>query len=275
MARPRKEGLDYFTLDTDFMDNRKVRRLIRACGPGSILILVKLLCNIYGKHGYYILWDDDMPFDIADQLVGVSEGAVSELVNKATQIGFFDQRLFTQYKVLTSREIQVRFLAATQKRIRVGIPDKWNLYSGFGRVSASETPVSGEETEFLTPESTQSKVKKSKEEKRKIFDDFRKKYPGTKGGLNREFDNFQKKYRNWSDILPLLTPALEKQIAWRAQAETFGEFIPPWKHLKTWLNQGDWELELPQLSKQSQKDGSQDLSNRSAYSAHHQTRANG
>ena len=37
-----------------------------------------MLCNIYKDEGYYIVWDEDLPFVIAD-IVGVSEGAVKEM----------------------------------------------------------------------------------------------------------------------------------------------------------------------------------------------------
>ena len=88
-GRPTKQGIDYFPLDVGFFSDVKVRKIARACGPQSTSILICLLCNIYKDEGYYILWDEDLPFVIADT-VGVSEGAVKEVLTKAVQVGFFD-----------------------------------------------------------------------------------------------------------------------------------------------------------------------------------------
>ena len=80
MARPTKKGLDYFPLDVDFLSDLKVRRIIKACGKEAVHILVALLANIYRDEGYYVLWDDDLAFLVADE-VGTKEGTVEELGN--------------------------------------------------------------------------------------------------------------------------------------------------------------------------------------------------
>lgn len=115
MARPTKQGIDYFSFDVDFFSDVKIRKISRACGSQSTSILICLLCNIYKDRGYYILWDEDLPFVIAD-IVGVSEGAVKEVILKALQVVFFDQELYEKYKILTSNGIQSRFKAAVYKR---------------------------------------------------------------------------------------------------------------------------------------------------------------
>ena len=120
IARPIKQGLDYFSFDVDFYDNLKIRKIMRACGPGGGSILTCLLCTIYRNKGYYILWDQDLPFDIADK-VGVSEGAVSEVITKAVQVDFFDDYQFQTNGILTSEEIQKRYKAGTLKRHEVVI----------------------------------------------------------------------------------------------------------------------------------------------------------
>lgn len=67
-----------------------------------------------------------------------------------------------------------------------------------------------------------------------IFDAARKLYPGTVYGLDVEFDRFCKWYKkDWRDIIPLLIPAIEAQIKWRASKKGF---VAEWKYFKTWLN---------------------------------------
>ena len=102
-------------MDVGFFTDVKIRKISRACGSQSTSILICLLCNIYKDEGYYILWDEDLPFVIADT-VGVSEGAVKEVLIKSLQVGFFDQKLYGKYKILTSSGIQKRFLIATYQR---------------------------------------------------------------------------------------------------------------------------------------------------------------
>ena len=85
-----------------------------------------------------------------------------------------------------------------------------------------------------------------------MFEDFRKKYPGTKRGLETELENFLKK--NDPEVVQQLLPALMKEIEWRIEAEQQQEFVAPWKNLSTWINQKCWEQEFPRInSKQNNK----------------------
>lgn len=129
---------------------------MRACGPASGTILSCLLCNIYRWKGYYILWDEELPFDISDQ-VGVSEGSVTETMNKALQVCFFDPGQYEKNKILTSDEIQRRFLNSTQKRVESFIDANYLIKGVINGVNSTETKVSG-------IRSTQSIVKESKGE---------------------------------------------------------------------------------------------------------------
>lgn len=91
--------------------------------------------------------------------------------------------------------------------------------------------------------SPKSSVEKSNKEYMSIFDSARKLYPGTKRGNETEFRNFQKKHTDWKEVLPLLEPAIQNQIAWRKSAKE-KEFRPPWKNFKTWINNRCWEDEV-------------------------------
>lgn len=114
-GRPTKQGIDYFPVDVSLFSDVKIRKISRACGAQSVSILICLLCNIYKDCGYYIQWDEDLPFVIADE-VGVAEGAVREVLVKSLQVGFFDKELYEKYQILTSSGIQKRFFLATYQR---------------------------------------------------------------------------------------------------------------------------------------------------------------
>jgi len=83
---------------------------------------------------------------------------------------------------------------------------------------------------------------KPKEDKLSAFDSARKIYPGTKRGNTTEFNNFVKKHKDWKAVLPLIEPAIRKQITWRANAN--GAFRPIWKIFSTWINNRCWEDEM-------------------------------
>lgn len=159
MARPTKKGLDYFPLDVDFLSDLKVRRIIKACGKEAVHILVALLANIYRDEGYYVLWDDDLAFLVADE-VGTKEGTVEELVRKAVQVKFFDKDIFDKYSVLTSKGIQNRYILATKERKKVELEFKYLLTN---EVNRSNISIDGRNNSVNQGNNQQSKVKESKE----------------------------------------------------------------------------------------------------------------
>ena len=159
MARPTKKGLDYFPLDVDFLSDLKVRRIIKACGKEAVHILVALLANIYRDEGYYVLWDDDLAFLVADE-VGTKEGTVEELVRKAVQVKFFDKDIFDKYSVLTSKGIQSRYILATKERKKVELEYKYLLTN---EVNRSNISINGRNNSVNQGNNQQSKEKKSKE----------------------------------------------------------------------------------------------------------------
>lgn len=162
MARPNKQGIDYFPFDVDFFSDIKIRKIARACGSQATSILICLLCNIYKDKGYYILWDEDLPFVIADT-VGVSEGAVKEVILKALQVDFFDQDIYKKHNVLTSLGIQKRFKSAVYKREKIEYIEEYIVSDVIKIVSDVKNQVSD-------VRSTQSKVKKSRVKKSKEND---------------------------------------------------------------------------------------------------------
>ncbi|APB84640.1 DUF4373 domain-containing protein [Lactiplantibacillus plantarum] len=137
MARPIKKGIDYFNLDVDFLRDIKVRKIMRACGNQSIAVLICLLCNIYQDEGYYMTWDADMRFLVADD-IGAKESAVQDVVLKASEVGFFDAEIFKQEKILTSKRIQENYKLASRQKKDSSILNQYRL----SRVSNTDNGVS-------------------------------------------------------------------------------------------------------------------------------------
>lgn len=126
MARPLKQGLDYHPLDVEFYREIKVRQLNHAFGPISTVILLTLLGAVYKDRGYYAEWNDDLCFLVAVDSFSTEE-VVRAVVKKALAVGLFDQDCFSAYGILTSKEIQRHYLAATYKRKGVNMVAEYFL----------------------------------------------------------------------------------------------------------------------------------------------------
>lgn len=159
-GRPTKQGIDYFPMDVGFFTDVKIRKISRACGSQSTSILICLLCNIYKDEGYYILWDRDLPFVIADT-VGVSEGAVKEVLIKSLQVGFFDQELYEKYKILTSSGIQKRFLLATYQRKETAIIPEYLINCANNSINCTINSINHNDNE-----QSKSKVKVNRKKRK-------------------------------------------------------------------------------------------------------------
>lgn len=158
-GRHSKQGIDYFPVDVGFFTDIKIRKISRACGANSISILLCLLCNIYKDEGYYILWDEDLPFVIAD-MVGVSEGTVKETLLKALQVNFFSKEMYDKYKILTSYGVQKRFLLATYQRKETEIIPKY-------LINCTNNAINCANNSIVCTENEQSKVKVNRKNKLK------------------------------------------------------------------------------------------------------------
>ena len=102
MARIKKQGLDYFPLDTDFMKQRTVRRLMKLQGDRAFTVLLSALSAIYGGEGYYVHIDDAFCEDLATDLYDTDARQVKDILQTAITLGLFDERLYREYGILTS-----------------------------------------------------------------------------------------------------------------------------------------------------------------------------
>ena len=165
MARPLSRGIEYYPLDVDFLNDLKIKKIMKSCGPNSIAIIILLLGNIYGDEGYFMKWDEDVCFLVADA-VGAKEVYVKEVLKKCLQVDLFSSELFEKFKIITSKGIQKRFFEITKRRKRENIINEYLLVNVTETgVIVAETPITVAETGVIVSKSTQSKVKESKVKK--------------------------------------------------------------------------------------------------------------
>lgn len=147
MARPQKVGLLYFPLDVDIFEDPKVEKVTSRFGPVGDGILVRLLCRIY-REGYCTAFDEDAARSIALK-VGDRElyATVIGVVEKLLQAGFFDEGMYREFGILTSRGIQKRYerVCSDSGRKISRVPERHRLLG-------AEPALPGEETVVLEGE---------------------------------------------------------------------------------------------------------------------------
>lgn len=241
MARPTRQGIDYFPVDVNMFGDRKIKRLLRAAGGKGFTIYIYLLTNIYEDKGYYYEWDSHSAFDISDDL-NFSENVVEETVQACCSIGLFYEELFSAESILTSESIQNRWQKIVKDANRSETRIEMHLKIEDGKLTypIGKTRLNAEETPEKSSEIPQSKGKKSKEEDSIYpFDEFWDEYDHKK-----ERKKCERKWKRFSETTK----------------ETIKEFVPIYiahtpdkqyrKYPSTFLNNeiwnDDWDEYPPQ-----------------------------
>lgn len=157
MARPNKQGLDYFPFDIDFFDDEKIEAISGEFGIKGEITAIKLLCAIY-RNGYFILWNEMLKMKLLHNLPGVSSDLLDQIISRLVKWGFFEKSLFDSDRILTSRGIQERYFSAIKRRKNeVEMPylliNVCNNQQGNGLMYTKTTQRKGKENkEEISPE---------------------------------------------------------------------------------------------------------------------------
>ena len=122
MARPKQDGLLYFSFDTDFFyADKRIKRVKARLGNNGLLFYIYLLTEIY-RNGYYIRWDEESIDNAIDDL-NLTEGFIEQAMicltarELITKIEIIDSRQ-CKTAVITSPGIQKRYQEAVKGRKR-------------------------------------------------------------------------------------------------------------------------------------------------------------
>ncbi len=179
MARPIKNGLDYFPFDVDFFSNKKIKRLRARYGNDGVTVYIYIICEMYRK-GYCVEYDEDFILDISDEL-NISENSTKQIVGYLLSRSLITEiKLAESVKVLTAESVQRRYqeAKANSRRDIYVTAEFWVLekeetlsfikvrpFSDFNRKNGS---FYRKNPSFYRKNSTkESKVKKSKVKERK------------------------------------------------------------------------------------------------------------
>lgn len=177
MARPIKKGFDYFPLDTTFFtDDTRIRALKYRYQADGLMIYIYLLSRIYREHGYYVIYDEDLEYRIADD-TGVPVGKARQVMaylcgrDLLTKVTVGQPPYGVDY--LTSAGIQTRFQMMAKSRKREVLVKKklWLLEEEATEPFIKVFPFaekSGRNASFSGRNSGFSEEKTPKEKKSKV-----------------------------------------------------------------------------------------------------------
>lgn len=161
MARPPKEGLTYFPLDTDIDQDEKIVVVVAKHGMKGFGIIIRLMMEVY-KNGYFYRWTEKEQHVFSMKIAEPVEYVV-EVVQECLKWGFFHQELHKKYGILTSKGFQKRYLLAVNRRKDVNIKPEYDLIidvsANNNLENANNNPA---RDELLHAETQQKKRKESK-----------------------------------------------------------------------------------------------------------------
>lgn len=126
MARPTKQGIEYFPIDSDFDPKIEMYLLEKeALGLASLIVVWQL---IYGDEGYFCRNGEDLSLLIKKRVSG-DINSINECINAMLRRQIFSKELHEKYGILTSRGVQKRFFEAAKRKKEVRVIDEFLLIS--------------------------------------------------------------------------------------------------------------------------------------------------
>lgn len=123
MARPKKQGLDYFPLDVNV--DTKIEILESKYGILGFGFIIKLFQKIYAN-GYYLEWNQYSPI-LLQKEIRLEDARIIEFINFCLDINIFDKTLYEKCGILTSKGIQKRYFTVCKRRKEVEIINEYLL----------------------------------------------------------------------------------------------------------------------------------------------------
>ena len=164
MARPIKEGMDYFSHDTDASSDEKIELLTGIYGNDGYAFYFIMLERIYRNKDFCIDVSDaetkEEMFQILSKKIRLSLEEFNKILKTSFKYGLFDKKLYEEKGIITSDGIQKRAGTVVAKRIAMQ-----NRYKK--KISDAETKE-GIKTETQQSKEKESKEKESKEKESKV-----------------------------------------------------------------------------------------------------------
>jgi hypothetical protein len=168
MARAGKVGIDYFSHDTDIMSDNKIRFIKAKHGLLGYAVFLRLLENIYSENGYFVKIDEKFNILFADDNK-IDLNVYILILNDCIEEGLFNKELYLKHKILTSKRIQINYIAATERRKSIEVVKEYLLINiieyknSNNKCSVNILSLNDNILELNTCKSTQKEKEKEKE----------------------------------------------------------------------------------------------------------------
>ncbi len=116
MARPSKQGIDYFPLDVEFDEKTEMFLIEKEAAGLAVLITTWQL--IYKNEGYYIHFGTDI-FLLIKKRISIDIKVIKDCIDSCINRGIFDKDLFSKFGILTSKAVQKRFFDVINRKKEV------------------------------------------------------------------------------------------------------------------------------------------------------------
>ena len=196
MARPKKQGLLYFSFDTDFFySDRRIKALRARFGNDGIVLYIWILCEAYKDKGYYLIYDDDCIDNMMTDL-GLTEGFIKQIMEYLAS-----RSLLTQISILagpvttiTSPGIQKRYQEAMKGQKRT-VDVKGEIWLLSKEETASFIKVTQNEaiSEKNHSISEKNPLKEKKVKERKVKENKVNKNTGAKEKIDLSYFSYDEK----------------------------------------------------------------------------------
>ena len=117
MARTGKVSISYFSHDVDIMQDNKIKLLKARFGLIGYAVYIRLLEELYRSDGYYLKIDEDFNILFSDENKMDYDNHLT-ILNFLLEKGLFDNQLYQDYSILTSKRVQVNYCAAISRRTK-------------------------------------------------------------------------------------------------------------------------------------------------------------
>lgn len=122
-----KTGLSYYQAETDRFQDIKVKRLKKRYGCEGYAVYQYIQNEIYRVEGCYIRFTDDQLFDVSEYW-GIEEQRVEKIIEYCTEVELFDTITWHTNHVLTSVDIQQRYLEICRRaKKKIVLPEDIRL----------------------------------------------------------------------------------------------------------------------------------------------------
>lgn len=112
MARPKKEGMDYFPHDSDSVNDEKIEALRSLYGNDGYAFYFIMLERIYRTNNFELNVSDaetrEETFQILSRKMMLNLEEFKKILKTAMKWGCFDKELYENEKLITSRGIKKR-----------------------------------------------------------------------------------------------------------------------------------------------------------------------